>query len=182
MLQLRFKINMIRLFYYLLFYCLSIIWYKLQLQLRPNTPTVQRWIWVLYGRIHNVRTPSCPPRHHVTPPPASGSVWPRLEARSSARWGRGGTYWSSTQPRLNSYKDHSSAHTCCCCCHTYCYHSFCSHLARQSHLHHHTSSHTALCERPHTHQNYRYTQSSWGAAEIEQASEMTVIIAISKVK
>lgn len=56
---------------------------KLQLQLRPNTPTVQRWIGVLCGQNHNARTPSCPSECHGTPPPTSGSVWARHEARSS---------------------------------------------------------------------------------------------------
>lgn len=56
---------------------------KLQLQLRPNTPTVQRWIGVLCGRNHNARMPSCPSERHGMPPPTSGSVWARHEARSS---------------------------------------------------------------------------------------------------
>lgn len=58
--------------------------YKLQLQLRDNTPSVQRRMEVLYSWIHNVRMPSCSSRCG-TPLPASSSVQAHHEARSSRK-------------------------------------------------------------------------------------------------
>lgn len=153
---------------------------KPQLRLHPNTPTLPWWVEAPHGWIHNVRSPPCTPWCGGKPRPAYDSACTRHEARSSSRRGRGGRYWSATQPLLNSCKDHSFVQTYCCC-HTtrYGYHSLSSPQARHDHTH--TSSHTALCEHPHTRQSYRYRWSSRGTAETEQAGETTVITSISLV-
>lgn len=129
---------------------------------------------LLHGWDPHVRTP----RRRGNPPPLGGSARARSEARSSPRWGRGGTHWSSTQPLLNSYKGHSCA-PACCGRHTAlrCSHSSSAH----GEAHNHTYEHTTLCEHPHTRQSYSYTLNNWGAAETQQANETTAVTEISEI-
>lgn len=82
-----------------------------------------------------------------------------------------GTRWSSTPPLSGSCRGRSCARTGSRC-HTRRYR--CRHSRRRRRRHrrrgHHTSSHTALCEHPHTRQCYRYRLGSGGAAAAERGS------------
>lgn len=80
-----------------------------------------------------------------------------------------GTRWSSTPPLSGSCRGRSCARTGSRC-HTRRYR--CRHSRQRRRRH--TSSHTALCEHPHTCQCYRYRLGSGGAAVAERVRWETI--------